>query len=415
MITAVLIGAGGRGIGAYGAFALRNPEDIRFVGVADPDIERRTYFAIQHQIPLENQFSSFEELLSKPKMADTCFICTQDQLHVQPTLMAFEKGYDVFLEKPMAIAPKDCVLLENEAQKHHRKWMIGHVLRYTLFFSKLKELIDSKLIGDLMTIQHNENVGYYHMAHSYVRGNWRNTALSAPMILAKSCHDMDILMWLSGSRPAKVSSFGNLGHFKSSTQEKPTPKYCLDGCFKQDTCPYYAPKVYLNGPDWMKFPVSNDMSNEALLKALKNGPYGRCVYHSDNDVVDHQVVSILFENGMTAAFTMSGFTHEITRTIKIMGSLGEIRGHMDKNEIEVHVFGEDQPRIIHLDTMDYGHSGGDYGIMKSFVRYIEKGDNEALTSAHESVLSHLLSFAAEDSRLQSKTIDFTSYVQEAFQ
>lgn len=412
MIKAILIGAGGRGIGAYGEFAFRNPQDIRFIAVADPDIERRMYFSMRHQVAEDMQFSSYEEILSLPKFADACFICTQDTMHVEPARMALEKGYDVFLEKPMAVRPEDCVLLESIAKRENRKLMIGHVLRYTPFFATIKELISSGKIGKVMTIQHNENVAYWHQAHSYVRGNWGNSTKSSPMILAKSCHDMDILYWLADSTPIKVSSFGTLSHFKASEAPIGSPKYCLDGCPVENECPYYAPKLYLNGPDWLRLPVSNKMTDEAVLEALKKGPYGRCVYHCDNDVVDHQVVIIEFENETTAAFTMTGFTHEITRTIKVMGTKGEIRGHMDKEEIEVTLFGSDIPEKIHLESPDYGHNGGDYGIMKAFVRLVEIGDNTNVTSDEASVLSHLLAFAAEKSRIESKTIDFIPYVKE---
>jgi len=412
MIKAILIGAGGRGIGAYGEYAIRNPQDIKFIGVADPDIERRLYFSMRHSIPVEGQFSSYEEILKLPQFADACFICTQDTMHVEPARLALEKGYDVFLEKPMAVHPEDCVLLESIAKREKRKLMIGHVLRYTPFFAKLKELVESGKVGKIMTIQHNENVAYWHQAHRYVRGNWRNEAKSSPMILAKSCHDMDILYWLADATPKKVSSFGKLSHFTSAEAPIGAPQYCMDGCPKENECPYFAPKLYLNGPDWLRLPVSNQMTDEAVLKALKKGPYGRCVYHCDNDVVDHQVVIIEFENEMTAAFTMTGFTHEITRTIKIMGTKGEIRGHMDKQEIEVYTFGNDIPESIHLESPDYGHNGGDYGIMKAFVRLIETGDNTSVTSDEASVMSHLLAFAAEKSRIESKTIDFNSYVKE---
>lgn len=411
MIKAVLIGAGGRGIGAYGAYALKNPKDIQFVGVADPDPERRIYFATMHQIPVGNQYESYETLLQAPQLAETCFICTQDNMHVVPTEMALKKGYHVFLEKPMAVTPEDCVYLEQLAKLENRKFMIGHVLRYTQFFEKIKDLIDQGMIGELMTIQHNENVSFWHQAHSYVRGNWRNKETSSPMILAKSCHDLDILYWFSNSTPVRVSSFGKLSYFTKKNTPSGAPKYCMDGCPHQDTCVYFAPRVYLNGPDWMKLPVSNQMTDEALLTNLKKGPYGKCVFQSDNDVVDHQVVIIEFENQMTASFTMTAFTHENTRTIKVMGSKGEIRGHMDKGDIELYTFGNDIPQVYHLDSLNYGHSGGDYGIMKAFVRLIEKGDNQIVTSDEASVLSHLLAFAAEKARVTSSVIDFQSYVE----
>ncbi len=411
MIKAILIGAGGRGIGAYGSYGLKNKEDIQFVGVADPDIERRMYFSSQHQIPSDKQFNRYEDILDLPQFADVCFVCTQDNLHVEPAMLALSKGYHLFLEKPMAVSAEECILIENQAIKYNRKIMIGHVLRYTLFFEKIKEIIESRMIGDLVTIQHNENVSYWHQAHSYVRGNWRNSAESSPMILAKSCHDLDIIYWLAEQKPLKVASFGSLSHFNETNAPVGSPKHCLDGCPVSHSCIYYAPNVYLNAPDWMKLPVSNQMTDEAILSKLVSGPYGRCVYHCDNDVVDHQVVVIEFENKVTASFTMTAFTHENTRTIKVMGSLGEIRGHMDKGEIELYRFGEDKPEVFHLNSLDYGHSGGDYGIMKAFVRLIEIGDNVEVTNVAHSVTSYLLAFAAEEARQKSSVIDFKDFVE----
>ncbi len=410
MITAIMIGAGNRGIGAYGAFAEKNPDDIKFVGIADPDPVRRGYFAMKHNIPEVNQFDGYESILKKARFADACFICTQDYMHFIPASLAMEKGYHLFLEKPMAITPFECVRLGELSDHFHVKLMIGHVLRYTQFFSTIKAIIDSGKIGKLMTIQHNENVSYWHQAHSYVRGNWGNTQKASPMILAKSCHDLDILTWFAGSVPKQVSSFGSLSYFNEKNAPKASPKYCMDGCIHQDTCVYYAPKVYLNAQDWMKLPVSNDMSNQGLLSALKKGPYGRCVFHADNDVVDHQIVAIEFENEMTASFTMTAFTHENTRTIKVMGTTGEIRGHMDKNVLEIYQFGNETPEIMNLSVLDYGHSGGDYGIMKAFCALVEKGDHADIASDKAAIQSHLLAFAAEESRLTNKTINFTQFV-----
>ncbi len=411
MITAIMIGAGNRGIGAYGAFAEKHPNQIRFVGIAEPDPIRRGYFAMKHGIEESYQFSDYETILKKDKFADACFICTQDTMHVVPATMAMEKKYHVFLEKPMAVTPKECISLGEIAEKNHVKLMIGHVLRYTAFFSRIKSIVSSGEIGALMTIQHNENVSYWHQAHSYVRGNWRNKDLCAPMILTKSCHDLDILNWLVDQEPVRIASFGDLSYFTKHNAPNGAPRYCLDGCPHENSCVYHAKRVYLSAPDWMKLPVSNDMSDEGLLTALKQGPYGRCVFQCDNNVVDHQVVAIEYQNSVTAVFTMTAFTHENTRTIKLMGTAGEIRGHMDKNEIEVYHFGDDKPNIIHLDSMDYGHSGGDYGIMMAFCQYIENGDHAKTASAIDSIQSHLLAFAAEEARLSGKVITLNDYLQ----
>jgi len=409
MFNAIMIGAGSRGIGVYGEYAIHHPDEIRFTGVAEPDPERRLYFAFQHQIPDTGQFTDFREILAKPKFADVCFICTQDNMHVEPALLAMEKGYHVFLEKPMAVTPSDCLLLGEAAKKYNRRIMTGHVLRYTAFFAQIKAWLDEGKIGRLMSIQHNENVSFWHQAHSYVRGNWRNTLLSSPMILAKSCHDLDLMFWFAGSEPVKVSSFGKLSHFKESEAPANSPDFCMDGCPHQETCLYYAPKVYLNAPIWMKLPVANDMSDESLLKALRKGPYGRCVYHSDNDVVDHQVTTIEFANEVTVAFTMTGFTNENTRTIKLMGTSGEIRGHLDKNELELIPFSSGKPETVLLDQSAAGHGGGDTGIMEAFVKLIEADTDTEKTSFAASITSHLLAFAAELSRKTNQVVDFGRY------
>ncbi len=411
MIKAIMIGAGNRGIGAYGAFAEKNPEDIQFVGIAEPDPVRRMYFAMKHKIPESMQFDDYKSILKEEKFADACFICTQDNMHYEPSVLAMEKGYHIFLEKPMAITPKDCLKLGELSDYFGVKLMIGHVLRYTQFFSTIKSILDQGSIGQLMSIQHNENVSYWHQAHSYVRGNWGNSKKSSPMILAKSCHDLDLLIWFANSSPKSVASYGKLSYFKKENAPVNAPKYCMDGCIHKDDCVYFAPKVYLNAPDWMKLPVSNDMIDDGLLKALKNGPYGRCVYHCDNDVVDHQVVAIEFESGVTAAFTMTAFTHENTRTIKLMGTKGEIRGHMEKNTIEIYRFGNEVPETLNLNVLDYGHGGGDYGIMKAFCQLVEKNILVELTSNKASIESHLLAFAAEESRIKLQSVDFKSFVK----
>lgn len=409
MITAILLGAGNRGEHAYGRYALENKEDIRFIGVAESNPIRRESFSKAHQIPVELQFEDYKDILNQPRMADACFICLQDQMHYEPAMKALELGYHIFLEKPMALEAKAVIDIFEAAKRVKRNVVVGHVLRYTPFFNAIKDVLDQNTIGDIMTIQHNENVSYWHQAHSYVRGNWRNTKIASPMILAKSCHDMDILAWLVGAKPKSVASFGSLTHFKRSTEVE-VPDYCMSGCQKQDTCPYFAPKVYLNAPDWMKYPVSDDISDEGILKALEKGPYGRCVYRSDNDVVDHQVVSIEFENETTASFTMTAFTHENTRTIKVMGTKGEIRGHMDLNEIEIHKFGSPNKEVIHISESNYGHGGGDYGIMKSFVHLIES-DTLDLKSLDISIRGHLLAFMAERSRVEKEIMDYESFIK----
>lgn len=413
-VTAILIGAGNRGAQAYAPYGLQYPEELQFVAVAEPDEGRREAFQLAYNLPDSSCFSSWEELLSLPKLADAALICTQDQYHFDPAVQAFEAGYHILLEKPMSTDPIEVLKLGELAVQHERIFNICHVLRYTEFFSTIKEMVTSHKIGDLISIQHNENVAYWHQAHSYVRGNWRNSLESSPMILAKSCHDMDILLWLAGSDCKRISSFGSLSHFKAEHAPSGATGRCTDGCPHADTCPFFAPKFYLSNPEW-GYVLTNDTSDAGIMKALEEGPYGRCVYKCDNDVVDHQVVNIEFENDVTASFTMCAFTNEYARTIKLMGTRGEIKGIMSFNkcELELTDFLTGKKELITLTSGVDDHGGGDSGLIRSFTMLVRDDNIHAgLSSASESVQSHLMAFAAEKSRVEHQVIEFKGYVGE---
>ncbi|MFD0715966.1 Gfo/Idh/MocA family protein [Paenibacillus sp. GCM10027626] len=411
-VKVALIGAGLRGQN-YTNFALEHPEEMQLVAVADPNRDRVEMLKQRHGIDETMCFTDWRDLLARPKLADAVLICTQDKMHFEPTMAALDAGYHVLLEKPMSPDPQECVVMGAKAERAGLIFSICHVLRYTNFFGTIKRLLEEGAIGRLMSIQHNENVGYWHQAHSFVRGNWSNTAASSPMILGKSCHDMDILLWLAGADCARISSFGTLSHFTADNAPAGAPKRCTDGCPAADTCLYYAPDVYLTEQaGWMALAISDDPSREARLKALEEGPYGRCVYHCSNDVVDHQVVNMLFDNEVTAAFTMSAFTQECSRTIKLMGTRGEIRGAMEKNEIELIRFGGSEPERIALEAAGghVGHGGGDYGLMRDFLKLVQDGgQQESLTSAAKSVQSHLMAFAAEESRMAGRVVDMREF------
>ncbi|MEC0230281.1 Gfo/Idh/MocA family protein [Paenibacillus alba] len=406
-ITVALIGAGQRGVN-YAGYALEHPDQLQVVAVAEPNMSRRHNFQALHGLSDELCFESWEDLLGKPNLADAVLICTQDNMHYEPTMKALEAGYHVLLEKPMSSDPWECIQMGKRSEQAERVFSICHVLRYTNFFTTIKRLISEGAIGQLMSIQHNENVAYWHQAHSFVRGNWRKASESSPMILAKSCHDLDIILWLAGADCTHVSSFGSLSHFKKENAPEGAPQRCLDGCPVSDQCLYYAPNVYLTDDIyWPTSAISDDLSLEARTKALQEGPYGRCVYHCDNDVVDHQVVNLAFANEVTAAFTMSAFTNDCSRTLKLMGTKGEIRGAMEKNEIEVIDFATGTAMQISLEIPGghIGHGGGDFGLIRDFIKLVQqdsKGDG--LTSAAQSVQSHLMAFAAERSRLDRKVV-----------
>lgn len=409
MIRAIMLGAGNRGLGTYGEFALKHPNDLRFIAIAEPDEQRRNYFAEKHHIASDMMFHYGIDVLKKPKFADALFICTQDQQHTDYVIKAMRLGYHVFLEKPMATKPKDILKIVNQQKLYHRKLVVAHVLRYSPFFMKIKQLLNQHAIGDVITMDHIEHVGDIHYSHSYVRGNWRNENLSSPMILAKSCHDMDIMLYLLEQKPVQISSFGELTYFKDSTMND-VPNYCMDGCKHEKTCRYEARKIYLNAQDWMKYPVSNDFSEEAMLNALKKGPYGRCVYRSDNNVVDHQSVIIQFEKGITVNFMMVAFTNEIKRTIHIMGTKGELWADMNEKDIKVKPFGQEL-YVVPVKHEEGGHGGGDYGVMKKFIHALTY-DWETIDDVNDAALSHLMAFASEESRLTGKTVQMKTFLEE---
>jgi predicted dehydrogenase len=453
-IQAILIGAGQRGSDAYAPYALLHPEQIRFVAVAEPNQKRRQSFAIRHHIPPENQFSTWEELLAlRPTLGKAALVCTQDWQHVQPTLAALQAGYHVLLEKPMATTESDCRSLVQASRETGRQLHICHVLRYTRHFKQMREIVQSGRLGEVIDVDHRENVAFWHMAHSYVRGNWRNSQQSSPMILAKCCHDLDILPWVLGRRCERLSSIGGLSHFKPENAPAGAPARCLDGCPASQTCPYFAPWLYLGlAPLWRSFidtasgpekaamqiylkapwlikllsplsadlrtlsnykswPVSvlaDDPTHEKVLEALRSGPYGRCVYHCDNDVVDHQVVSMEFTGGLSVSLGMHGHSHNEYRTTRIEGTRGRLTAEFGLGGSWIQVDEHRSDRRSRYNTSaaaGSGHGGGDFELMAAFIESIRSGDaGAARTTAEQALESHLLAFAAERARLEGKVV-----------
>ncbi|WP_425447642.1 Gfo/Idh/MocA family protein [Dethiothermospora halolimnae] len=411
-IKVALIGAGQRGKDVYGNYALKHSNDIEYVAVAEPNEIKRKEFMKKHGIKEEYAFKSWEPLLDKERFCDAVVIATPDNTHYKPAKKALEKGYHMLLEKPMSNDAKECVELGRLAKKLNRVFMICHVLRYTPFYSTIKKLIEDKTIGRVMSIEHSENIGYYHFAHSFVRGNWRNSDESSPLILQKSCHDMDILLWLTGKRCKKISSYGTLSYFKPENAFENAGDRCLD-CDGEEKCPFSAKKLYYNYiGGWPTTVITEAQTEESVTKALEEGPYGRCVFNCDNNVPDHQVTIMEFEDGINITFNLSAFTNGIHRFIKIMGAKGEIIGDDSKNEIEVNIFGSNEKKIITPERVAGGHGGGDNGIMNDFVSLLLSKKGKALTSADVSVESHIMAFAAEESRLSNKAINMEEFYKK---
>ncbi len=404
MVTIAVAGAGGRGSG-YATYAKEKPEEARIVAVAEPRDHYREALAKEHGIPRQNVFESWDEMAARPRLADAVIIATQDRMHAEPAVRFARKGYSILLEKPMAPIERDCRRIVAAAKKAKVMFAVCHVMRYTNYTRALKKLVDSGVIGELVSIQHLEPVGFWHQAHSFVRGNWRNSKESSSMLLAKSCHDLDWLRHIMGRRCLRISSFGNLTHFRKSRAPKGGAKRCLD-CSVEADCPYSATRLYLgmvreNRKYWPLDVLTTDLTEEGVTKALREGPYGRCVYACDNDVVDHQVVNMEFEGGRTAVFTMTAFTRQRDRDTRLFGTRGEITGNGDK--IWIYDFLTRKTREVDTNAPDSsilgGHGGGDFGLMASFVNAVARKDRSLILSGpDESLETHLMVFAAEKSR-----------------
>lgn len=408
-----LAGLGSRGKDTYAPTAKIFPDKMEIVAIADIDPAKVEEVAKEYQISADFCFSSAEEMLKQDRLADLMFISTQDRQHVGHAIPALKKGYHLLMEKPISPDLQECREIVKVAKECDRKVIVCHVLRYTPIYSKLKEILDSKVVGDIVSVMSIENVGYWHQAHSFVRGNWRNAKTTSPMILQKCCHDMDLLLWLTGKTCESVSSFGSTYLFKSECAPEGAAKRCMDGCAAKETCPFDAEKIYLkhhkigaeNG--YKQWPLDVLMLHptvESIKEAILTGPYGKCVYYCDNNVVDHQVVNLNMTDGSTISHTMCAFTATGSRYSKFMGTRGEVIADMEENTIKITEFGKKDTEVIDVTKLatDFsGHGGGDNRMVEELLDMIIEGKepNNRTTSVEQSVESHYAAIAAEKSRL----------------
>jgi len=412
-VELVSVGAGNRGHLAYGGFAERHPELAKYVAVVEPDDGRRARFANAHGIPPERQFRSWEDIAGRPQLAPAVVNATLERDHRASTLALLAAGYDMLLEKPIAPTAAECLEIASAAESHGRLLQIAHVLRYAPFFVGLRELIKSDRLGAIVSVDWRENLVYWHFAHSYVRGNWGNTKRSAPMILTKCCHDLDLLVWIFG-RCEWLSSSGSLTHFTKDAVGPEIPDRCTDGCPIAESCPYFAPRVYLdrlreNPASFSVAALTLDRTKEGVMRALETGPYGRCVYRTDNDAVDHQVVLMHFDGGLSVSMTMQGSSHLEGRTIRIDGTRATLLANEARAEMEIHDHRTGTTERISSPPGVGGHGGGDEGLMRAFVGAIQGDRGSVLTSAREAVASHLMAFAAERARLNAEVVNMEAF------
>jgi len=411
--TLALIGCGNRGAQVYADWLLRHPERGRVTAVADPDPRRRGATARRHGVAPERVFADGAELLARPRLADALILATPDASHADLAVDALARGYDLLLEKPVATTLHDLERVAAAAAASDADVTVAHVLRYAPLMRAVKGALDAGLLGQPVHLLHEERIGAWHFAHSYVRGPWHREADSCPMLLAKACHDLDLLSWWVGAPATTVASAGQLAHFRPERAPAGATERCLD-CPAAADCPYDAAHLYLERladvDGWPVAVLGEERSPAGRRRALREGPYGRCVYLGDNDVVDHQVVTLGFANGVTATLVVNAFHAEIDRRLTLTGSHGELRGALATGALEfvAHRSGASTPVALAATDERGGHGGGDGALMADFsdrvAARLAGRPRPSPTGLTEALVGHRIAFAAEQARRTGRVL-----------
>lgn len=404
-LTVAIVGCGNRGT-VYESYFRNYRDKLKVVAISDINPYRNKIMADRWNLPENRRFGDYHEILAAGKIADAMIIALPDALHYEPAMKAMALGYDVLLEKPLAQTGKECKSLLAQSHKYDRILGTCHVLRYAPYFIALRNAVRQGLIGELISIQHLEPIECGHMCHSYVRGNWHNSKETTPIILAKSCHDLDIIRWIVGKPCKSVSAEGDLRFFKAENAPAGATMRCTDGCPLEANCPYSAIDAYVRRKIRLKvLDLDNSATEDQILEKLKVMDYGRCVFHCDNDQPDHYIANLTFEGGVTAAFSMEAFTPWGGRRTRIMGSKGFIEG--DGTSFYLWDFKTRKKSRWYMSVEEIpeykgaGHGGGDYALARDFVEAVAAHDSSKLTSTIEaSVESHMMGFNCEKSRLK---------------
>lgn len=407
-VTCAIIGAGGRGM-TYSGVIQQIPSGVEVVAVSDLNEFRKNRIGDCHNIPQDKRFGDFHELLSQPKLADAVFICLPDYLHYEAAMKAMERGYDVLLEKPMAQSEKECRDLLAQSKKYNCIMGTCHVLRYTPYYIALREAAQSGMIGDILRIQHQEDVQRVHFSHSYVRGNWHNSKQTTPIILSKSCHDLDIIRWIMGKSYKSAMAQGKLTYFRSENAPEGAALRCTD-CPLESKCSYSAIDIYLRRREWNHVIDKKTGTDEEIMEFLRKSDYGKCVFHCDNDQPDYYISDFTFEDGTTASFIMETITPTGERLTTIIGTKGYIEGNGDSFCVHDFLSRTKKTWLLNKDEtakkyLAYGHGGGDAGIVRDFVEAVAYHDPGKLSSTIDaSMESHIVGFKCEKSRKTGKRV-----------
>ena len=405
-VSIVAIGAGNR-TNKYLEYVKQHPDKAKLAGVVELNEIRRNKIAEKFNIEPSACFTDYHDFFRSSLKVDAVMICTPENMHYEPCMMAIEAGYHVLLEKPIAQTPEECIAIGEAARRKNVIVTVCHVLRYHPYFIKLKELACSGELGNIISINHRTAVGVDRAAHSFVRGPWRKESETNPMLISKCCHDIDFLLWLTKTRCRKLTSFGSLRWFKSTNAPEGSAHRCID-CQVESQCPFSAVDLYRIRRDWIaNFDVPQGKNiDEVIEEELEQGLYGRCIYHCDNDVVDHQIVSMEMESEVTINFSMDIFTLEDHRATQICLTEGEIEG--DETQIKVRRFRGGEETIYNFSDIKHKpfHAGADLDLMADFIEAIQTEGKYLRTSIDLSVESHRICFEAERSRKEKRTILF---------
>ena len=407
-VSVVAIGAGNR-TNKYLEYVKQHPDEVKLVGVVELNDIRRKHVAERFGLDESQCFADYRDFFLHPVDADAVMICTPENMHFEPTMLAVERGYHVLLEKPISQTLEECMLITEAAHKHDVLVSVCHVLRYHPYFMKIKELVDSGELGHIISINHRTSVGVDRAAHGFVRGIWRKEAVSNPMLMSKCCHDIDFLLWLTKTPCRKLTSFGSLRWFKEKNAPEGSTERCID-CKVESRCPFSAIDLYQVRRDWIaNFDVPEGKTIDEVIEGqLRHGLYGRCVYRCDNDVVDHQIVSMEMESEVTVNFSMDIFTLKDNRETHISLTEGEIDG--DETILRVRKFRGATEKVYDFSDIAHTpfHAGADLAIMADFIDAIRTGRRDLVTSIERSVESHRICFEAERSRKELRTILFST-------
>jgi predicted dehydrogenase len=406
-ISYAVLGYGDRGL-TFSNLLLEHPEiGGRVVAVAELNPDKLRQAAQDCGLAPEQCFGSAAELLAAPRCAEAAVVATLDQDHAESATNALAQGYHLLLEKPMATSLAECQAIAAAQAASGCVVGVCHSLRYNLVYARLQEMIAAGSIGDIISFEHVEGVEIRHQAHSFVRGNWARAADTSFMLMTKSCHDLDLFQFLFGRACERVASFGSLSHFRAANKPEGAPKRCLDGCPASD-CPYHAADIYLTPKSGYRrvFALKDDANVE---QALREGPYGRCVYDCDNDVVDHQIVTLEYAGGLTGTFTMTAFA-PAGRHSRVHGTRGMLVVDEVGRGISRHDLASGEVVAEVLPLPPGSHGGGDYLTLLDVTAAIRAKDPDAVrTGAAESLASHTVVFAAEYARLHQEVVELADF------